>query len=90
MKQNAITIDCNNYLDLIQFIRVFQQFSVQFLTIACVSLSPNGDCKSYISQFLVLSREEIFQNVNHDSHNIETVYLFLFAKYLALVIHRFL
>ena len=51
IKQNEISIDCNNYLDLIQFIRVFQQFSVQLLSIACVSLSPNGDCKSYISQF---------------------------------------
>ena len=51
MKQNAITIDCNNYLDLIQFIRVFQQFSVQFLTIACVAYNDDGDCKSYISQY---------------------------------------
>ena len=51
IKQNAIYIDCNNYLDLIQFIRIFQQFSVQFLTLICVSITPDGECKSYISQF---------------------------------------
>ena len=52
-KQNEISEDCNNYLDLIQFIRIFHQFSVQFLTVVCVivSLSPDGICKSYISQF---------------------------------------
>ena len=51
IKQNEISADCNNYLDLIQFIRIFHQFSVQYLTVVCVSLSPKGDCKSYISQF---------------------------------------
>ena len=51
IKQNEITIDCKNYLDLIQFIRVFQQISVQFLTVACVAYNENGDCKSYISQY---------------------------------------
>ena len=55
IKQSEIYIDCNNYLDLIQFIRIFQQFSVQFLTILCISTNPdgesNGECKSYISQF---------------------------------------
>ena len=45
-KQNIISIDCNNYLDLIQFIRVFQQFSVQFLSIVCVVIKYNY-CKSY-------------------------------------------
>ena len=29
--------------------RIFHQFLTQFLTIACVSESQNGDCKSYIS-----------------------------------------
>ena len=48
-KQNVISIDCNNYLDLIQFIRVFQQFSVQFLSIVCVVIKYNY-CKSIISE----------------------------------------
>ena len=50
IKQNEISDDCNNYLDLIQFIRIFQQFSVQFLTVVCVSLSESGNCSTYISQ----------------------------------------
>ena len=49
IKKDQISLDINNYLDLIQFIRIFQQFSIQFLTITCVSKSQNGDCKSYIS-----------------------------------------
>ena len=49
IKQTEISTDCDNYLDLIQFIRVFQQFSVQFLTIVCVVYSPEGECKSYLS-----------------------------------------
>ena len=49
IKKNQISLDINNYLDLIQFIRIFHQFSIQFLTIACVSESQDGDCKSYIS-----------------------------------------
>ena len=49
-KQNIIYYDCNNYLNLIQFIRVFQQFSVQFLSIACIVIKDNY-CKSYISKF---------------------------------------
>ena len=49
-KQNIIYNDCNNYLDLIQFIRVFQQFSVQYLTIICVVIKDDY-CKSYISKF---------------------------------------
>ena len=48
-KQKIIAIDCNNYLDLIQFIRIFQQYSAQFLTIACFVIKDN-DCKSYISK----------------------------------------
>ena len=54
IKQNEISTDCNNYLDLIQFIRVFQQFSTQFLTIVCVVHSDNStdqNCSTYISQF---------------------------------------
>jgi hypothetical protein len=49
-KQNMISNDINNYLDLIQFVRVFQQFSVQFLSIVCVVIKDDY-CKSYISQF---------------------------------------
>ena len=49
-KQSIISNDCDNYLDLIQFIRVFQQFSVQFLTVVCVAIKDDY-CKSYISQF---------------------------------------
>ena len=51
IKQSEISDDCKNYLDLIQFIRIFQQFSVQFLTVVCVAFNENGDCKSYISSF---------------------------------------
>ena len=51
IKQNEISDDCNNYLDLIEFIRIFQQFSVQFLTVVCVALSEKGECKTYISQY---------------------------------------
>ena len=51
IKQKEISLDCSNYLDLIEFIRVFHQFSVQFLTVTCVSDSDEGDCKSYISKF---------------------------------------
>ena len=51
MKQEDISNDCNNYLDLIQFIRIFQQFSVQFLTVVCVKISDDGDCKTYISEY---------------------------------------
>ena len=51
IKQNEISNDCDNYLDLIQFIRVFQQFSVQFLSVVCVAVNETGDCKSYLSQY---------------------------------------
>ena len=51
IKQNEISDDCNNYLDLIQFIRIFQQFSVQFLTVVCVAINEKGDCKTYLSQY---------------------------------------
>ena len=51
LKQSSIYVDCNNYLDLIQFIRIFQQFSVQFLSTLCVSIDKEGNCKTYISKF---------------------------------------
>ena len=49
IKKNQISLDIDNYLDLIQFIRIFHQFSIQYLTIACVAESLGDDCKSYIS-----------------------------------------
>ena len=48
---------CNNYFDLHQFVRVFQQFSYGFLTIACIvkDIKENiGDCQPYLS---VLDKE---------------------------------
>ena len=49
-EQRVISDGCNKYLDLIQFIRFFLQFSVEFLTVVCVEINED-ECKSYISQF---------------------------------------
>ena len=76
-KQKIISIDCNNYLDLIQFIRIYQQFSVQFLAIICV-VTKDNNCKSYISQMdtkdfnktlLFMKQNEILAEYASDSIN---------------------
>ena len=51
IKQNDISSDCDNYLDLIQFVRIFQQFSIEFLTVVCIFISEEEGCKTYISKF---------------------------------------
>ena len=58
--QDEISSDCNNYLDLIQFIRVFQQFSVQFFLVVCVAMTEDRICKTYISE---LDTEEFNQTL---------------------------
>jgi hypothetical protein len=78
MKQNSISVDCNNYLDLIQFIRIFQQFSVQFLTVLCVSTSPGRNCSAYISildtkdfnqTLFLLEQNEVLAELGSESIN---------------------
>ena len=47
--QETISIYCNNYFDLHQFVRTFHQFSYGFLTMACIVKSNNSNCEEYLS-----------------------------------------
>ena len=39
----------NNYFDLHQFVRTFQQFSYGFMSVVCIAMDDNGNCKEYLS-----------------------------------------
>ena len=39
----------NNYFDLHQFVRTFQQFSYGFMSVVCIAMDDEGNCKEYLS-----------------------------------------
>ena len=48
--QVSLSQYCNNYFDLHQFVRTFQQFSYGFLSVVCIVKDYNtGDCEHYLS-----------------------------------------
>jgi hypothetical protein len=47
--QETISIYCENYFDLHQFVRTFHQFSYGFLTVVCLVKTDTGNCEEYLS-----------------------------------------
>ena len=58
--KNDLSQYYNNYFDLHQFVRTFQQFSVGFMTVVCIVKDDYGNCGRYLSS---LDTEEFNQTL---------------------------
>ena len=67
VSKNNISTYSDNYFEVRQFLRTFQQFTFTFLSLACIVKDENGDCQEYISS---LNNEEFNQTLFLTEQNI--------------------